>query len=170
MNEIKLDGFCGLYCGACDIYRLSEKAREAGIKAKWEEMPEQFRRAIKEADIVCHGCKSDTLFAGCRICPIIKCAKKKRMENCGLCNKYPCFYYTMMNIVVRLRGLDKKLPHTAGRQPNLEFIRENGLEHFLSEQEKIWKCPQCGARLSWYLERCPSCGRGNENYYGGGGK
>ena len=59
------------------------------------------------------------------------------------------------------------MPHTAARKPNLEFIRKNGLERFLSEQEKAWKCPQCGSRLSWYLERC-QCGKSNEGYYGSG--
>jgi len=34
MEEIKLDGYCGLYCGGCDIYRLSEKGRQSGVKAK----------------------------------------------------------------------------------------------------------------------------------------
>jgi hypothetical protein len=169
MSEIKMDGYCGLYCGGCDIYRLSEKARQTGVKTEWAEMPERFRKAIKEADIVCHGCKSDTLFAGCKACPMIKCAKKKGMENCGLCAKYPCVYFKIMNLVVRWRKLDKKLPHTAARKPNLEFIRKNGLDAFLSEQEKGWKCPQCEARLSWYLERCGSCGRNNEQYYGKGG-
>ena len=55
MDEIKLDGYCGLYCGGCDVYRLSEKGRQTGVKAKWQEMPEQFRKVIKETDIVCHG-------------------------------------------------------------------------------------------------------------------
>ena len=87
MTPFKLDGYCGLYCGGCDIYRLSEKGRKSGVKAKWEEMPEQFKKVAKEADIVCHGCKSDMLFAGCKVCPIIKCAKKKGVESCALCKK-----------------------------------------------------------------------------------
>ena len=164
MIEKKLDGYCGLYCGGCDIYRLAEKARQSGVKAKWEEMPGQFRKVIMEADLVCHGCKSDTVFAGCRICPILKCAKRKGVESCALCKKYPCFYFTMMNIVVRLRKLDKKLPHVRVRKPNLEFIRKNGRERFLSEQEPAWKCQQCGSRLSWYQKHC-SCGQGNKRYY-----
>ena len=159
MNEIKLDGYCGLYCGACDIRRLSEKSRETGVAAKWEEMPEPFRKIIKKADIVCRGCKSDILFSGCRACPFIKCARKKGVENCALCPKYPCFYFTMMNLVVRLRRLDKKLPHIAARKPNLEFIRKNGLDDFLAEQERTWSCPECGSRLSWYQRQCPFCGK-----------
>jgi hypothetical protein len=158
MSEIKLDGYCGLYCGACDIFRLSEKARQIGVKAQWQEMPEQFKKVIKEADIVCHGCKSDTVFAGCKACPIITCAKKRGVESCALCRKYPCFTIKAMHIVVRLRKLDKKLPHLTVRKPNLEFIRKNGLIRFLSEQEEAWKCPQCGSQFSWYKKQC-SCVR-----------
>jgi len=157
MSEIKLDGYCGLYCGACDIYRLSEKARSTGVAAKWQEMPERFQKIIKEADVVCRGCKSGTLFAGCRACPMIKCAKKKGVENCGLCRKFPCFYFKIMDIVVRWRKLDKKLPHVTTRKPNLEFIRKNGLDAFLRGQERAWICPRCGGRLSWYQTQCPAC-------------
>ena len=161
MSEIQLDGYCGLFCGGCDIYRLSEKSRQTGVKAQWEEMPERFRKIIKAADIVCRGCKSDTLFAGCRVCPIIKCAKKKSVESCALCPKYPCLLIKVMHLVVRWRKLDKKLPHVTARKPNLEFIRKNGLEAFLSEQERAWSCPQCGERLSWYRKQCPVCVRGS---------
>jgi hypothetical protein len=89
MTEIKLDGYCGLYCGACDIYRLSEKGKQTGVKAKWEEMPEQFKKAIKETDIVCHGCKSDTLFAGCRVCPIINAPKGKAWKTAPCARSIP---------------------------------------------------------------------------------
>jgi len=159
MSEIKLDGYCGLYCGACDVYRLSQKAEQSGVPASWAEMPERFRKTIKPAEIVCHGCKSDTLFAGCRACPIIKCAKKKGVESCGLCRKYPCFNFTLVNAVVWLRRLNKKLPHVVVRQPNLEFIRQFGRDVFLSQQQRAWCCPQCGSPLSWYQEKCPSCGK-----------
>ncbi len=64
-----------------------------------------------------------------------------------------------------LKKLDRKLPHTAARRPNLEFIRQNGLEAFLNEQEKAWKCPQCGSSHSWYLEKCGSCGKANEKFF-----
>jgi hypothetical protein len=158
MGETKLDAYCGLYCGACSIYQLSEKARKTGVPARREEMPDRFKGLIKEAEIVCHGCKSDTLFAGCRVCPLVKCAKKKGVESCALCHKYPCFYYTMMNIVVYLRRLEQKLPHIKVRKPNLAFIRQNGVDAFLAEQERIWACSGCGSRFSWYQESCNDCG------------
>jgi len=169
MGEIKLDGYCGLYCGGCDVFRLSEKARKAGGRAQWWEMPERLRKVLREDDVVCHGCKSDTLFSGCRRCPTRKCADKKGVESCALCARYPCFYFRIMDIFVRWRRLDKKLPHVTCRRPNLESIRRNGLESFLSEQERAWKCPGCGAPVSWYLEHCLSCGRGNEEHFGSGG-
>jgi len=27
---------------------------------------------------------------------------------------------------------------------NLNFIKENGIAKFLKDQEKTWKCPDCG--------------------------
>jgi hypothetical protein len=168
MSGVKLNGYCGLYCGACDVFRLSEKARQEGAKAKWEEMPERLKKVIRRADITCQGCRSDVLFAGCRKCPILKCARRKGVESCALCAKYPCFYFWIIDLFVKWRKLAAKLPHTSARRPNLEFIRKGGLARFLVEQEQRWRCPQCGAPLSWYLERCASCGRYSEPSFPGG--
>lgn len=166
MDEIKLDGYCGQYCGACDVYRLAEKARQDDVKAKWEEMPERFRKMLRETDVSCRGCKSDVLFAGCRKCPILRCAQRKGVDSCALCARYPCFYFWIMDLFVRWRKLDVKLPHTSARRPNLEFIRKNGLDRFRAEQEQKWRCPQCGGPLSWYLEACVACGRENAGFQG----
>jgi len=40
----------------------------------------------------CDGCKTESgrLFSGCEKCEIRKCARQKRLENCGYCSEYAC--------------------------------------------------------------------------------
>ena len=80
MEEFKYDTYCGLYCGACDIMAAFKKSTVENTKPQWEDLPVEFRKNIpagKAADIICYGCKSDTVFIGCSKCLIRKCAKKK---------------------------------------------------------------------------------------------
>jgi hypothetical protein len=51
-----------------------------------------------------------------------------------------------------------KWPHHWTIKPNLEYIRINGLEKWLSAQRKEWTCESCGARFYWYQKSC-NCGR-----------
>ena len=52
MEEFRYDSYCGLYCGACEIIKAYQKELAIGAKARWEDLPEQFRKYIKEAEVV----------------------------------------------------------------------------------------------------------------------
>jgi uncharacterized OB-fold protein len=41
---------------------------------------------------------------------------------------------------------------------NLEYIKQNGIERFLENQEEEWKCPECGAVLCCHNGICFNCG------------
>jgi hypothetical protein len=59
MSDVKLDGYCGLYGGACDRYRLSEKARQAcGETDVAEETLREIIEAAKSSKSMrdTHGC------------------------------------------------------------------------------------------------------------------
>jgi hypothetical protein len=41
---------------------------------------------------------------------------------------------------------------------NLEYIRENGIDKFLNEESKKWKCPDCGETICTHNGICFNCG------------
>lgn len=41
---------------------------------------------------------------------------------------------------------------------NLQHIKEKGIESFLEEEKKRWKCSACGSILSVHREACVYCG------------
>jgi hypothetical protein len=163
MEEFRYDSYCGLYCGSCDILMAYRKGLETNTTPKWEDLPERVRNVHGKGEppIICYGCKTDTVFKGCSICPVQKCARKKLEihQTCLDCKSYPCKLHKLMNIARKLLRLNKKLPHSNILPKNVETIREKGLEYWLEEQKKIWECPDCHTAFSWYQEKCSNCGK-----------
>ena len=158
----RYDSYCGLYCGACDILQAYRHGLETQRTPEWSDLPERFRKHLpaQNADIRCHGCKSDTVFRGCARCPMRSCARKRgNVELCVDCADYPCLRTRLLGLVVRLMSLERKLPHQRVRRANQERIRCVGLAEWLVEQDRRWRCPQCGTLFSWYRATCPQCGR-----------
>jgi hypothetical protein len=150
VNEAPLsapgDSYCGIYCGACSILRRAETGRGDAFTACLAGVPEK--------DLACGGCKSDARYAGCRVCQFRDCAVAKGVEHCVECSDYPCKAYRAWQSLAAI------LPHVRESPANLEAIRQRGVEAWLESQAKRWSCPICGARFSWYADRCGRCGRG----------
>ena len=161
MPEFRSDSYCGLYCGACDILVAYKKGIETGTSPEWSGMPSEFSKlplAFTNAEIKCHGCKSDIVFVGCSKCIIRRCAiKKTGIETCLDCRRYPCWRHKMTAVFKRLFKVEEKLPHQKAIRPNLEAIRNKGLSVWLEEQGQKWQCQHCGKRLSWYNASCNDC-------------
>jgi hypothetical protein len=161
MEEFRGDSYCGLYCGACEILNACRRGLETGVKARWEDLPEGFRQHIRQAEIICRGCKTETVFAGCQGCRIRDCAREKKVESCILCRQYPCEH------TERLAELVQKnkdfLPHCRVMLKNLDTIKDRGPGQWLKQQEEKWKCPDCGTSFTWYQEKCSRCGRDLES-------
>lgn len=161
MPEYRHDSFCGLYCGACDILAAHRQGLETGCPPRWSDLPSELMNLPvgKKAEIKCHGCKSDIVFAGCSKCFIRKCAQKKTgIETCLDCKSFPCWRFKAIGLSRRALRLETKLPHLKALKPNQETIRNNGLKSWMEEQERKWRCPHCGKRLTWYRNSCPDCG------------
>lgn len=158
--ERNLAGYCGLYCGACDIYRLHTESEAAGRTPAWEELPERLRKNLPfgQAPITCRGCRSDTVFKGCRFCGMRSCARERGVEFCQDCASYPCLRIRLFNVVGRVMGIERKLPHLRSKPASLARIRSAGAEAWLREQAEAWRCPGCGTPSSWYRETCAKCG------------
>ena len=160
MQEFRYETYCGLYCGACDILMAYKRGLEQQAQPEWSELGEPLRRHIPQAEIVCHGCKTDTVFAGCAKCPIRKCGRNHpEIETCLDCKRYPCWRHKFFKIVIALLNFEKKLPHQKIKPRNLQTIREKGLRAWLEEQQRVWACPDCQTSFSWYQRKCKQCGR-----------
>ncbi len=102
------------------------------------------------ADLTCRGCRTDVVARWCADCEMRLCARAKGVASCGECPAYPCD---------TLKGFDAdEHPHHSVVLKNLEAFREGGAAAWLATQRERWKCPACGARFTWYDEKCGSCG------------
>ena len=102
--------------------------------------------------------KRKNICEGCRIrdknCAFIKkqCEKlsKKEVEYCFECEDFPC---------ENLEKLDKSYQekYDMSMIKNLEFIKENGINLFLKQQEEKYKCPNCGGVICVHNKKCYNC-------------
>lgn len=135
-------GYCGLFCGACSFkvaFETNDRRHLAGMPRKYS----------KYADAVlqfCPGCSKDEDEG----CEIRNCARAHGFLYCGLCPDAPCSLLR--------RFSEDGIPHHSEVIANIERIKKVGVKEWLKEQKERWTC-DCGAKRSWYLERCTKCGR-----------
>ncbi|MFC2070015.1 DUF3795 domain-containing protein [Chloroflexota bacterium] len=123
---------CGLNCGVCKSYL----AKERGL--------------YKSKSSGCMGC-----IPGKRECRFIKDGCEKYRKNdirfCFECGDFPC---------ERIEKFEKRYTakyHTS-LIGNLLGIQNKGMSKWLAEEEKKWKCPQCGGTVSMHDGKCYDCG------------
>ena len=98
----------------------------------------------------CDGCRSDRVDDWVRQCPFRTCAGEKHLAFCCHCSDFPC---------IKLSGfMTDKWPHHWTMRPNLDHIRERGVDDWLQAQKQTWSCDACGAGTYWYQRKC-SCGK-----------
>jgi hypothetical protein len=139
--DYRYDSFCGLYCGSCPVL-LAVKKGTIEEFAKRENMTPE--------DLECHGCKTMNRALFCKDCPFARCALERGIKSCIECVEYPCEELKKFQA--------DEWPHHSLILKNLDRIREVGLDRWLEEQEKRWRCKECGEPFSWYDETCGNCG------------
>jgi hypothetical protein len=124
---------CGMNCALCSGYLASKNdVKNKGIRM-----------------INCTGCRPRN-----KKCAFLKghCSKLSNGEVtfCFECTGFPCD---------RLRTIDKRYRsrYRISMIENLNFIRENGMEKFLEDQEETWKCQNCGELISCHNGLCFNC-------------
>jgi hypothetical protein len=137
--EYVLDGYCGVYCGACPAL-LATKAGKI------------------DAARQCCGCKSDKPTGFCATCGIKACAQSKGYEFCGQCSQLVTCEL-MQKFVA-----DTQYPYGQCVLKNMQVIQEEGLAKWLETQDTRWRCQNCGAAHSWYQQNCPQCSQAVANY------
>lgn len=86
---MKIIGFCGDNCSACPRYIATQSGDEEQLKkaAEMWKIVGWRETTVPPNEMICHGCAS---VEWCRYENIRKCAVKKGIVNCGLCEDYPC--------------------------------------------------------------------------------
>ena len=108
----------------------------------------------KKRKMKCVGCKPRD-----KSCAFLKkyCKKlsKKEIEYCYECSDFPCTH---------LKKIDKgyRERYNMSMIENLEYIRDNGMVDFLKQQEKKYKCPECGGVICVHNGICYSCKNSKE--------
>lgn len=145
-----LIGRCGLYCGACSIYRAYKDSRKLQ-----ETLARKHKCSVEE--VRCEGCQV-VLKKGWsgeenwgRNCKIIQCLDAKKLKFCYECNDYEkCERFNEL--------LDAYLQYGENLRDNLNKIKTGKAEEWLEEQDKKWRCLSCNKPVSMYLTECHWCG------------
>jgi hypothetical protein len=151
MEREKLVSACGLFCGACEMYR----AVHDNNKAKQESLVQAFNArggTFTLADLECDGCLAGGRLAPwCKQCNIKSCSQRQPGEMiCSAdCSDFPC---------QKLTEFEKQMPHHAEVADNLRRLKKVGLKKHAEQEEKRWLCPKCKTPMSWYAQNCAKCG------------
>lgn len=134
MDGLRLDTYCGLYCGLCAkrgrIPQQAKALRESMVKEDYEvwgkEFPGfnnfwKFLNDLCNPDQACPGCRQG---GGPSFCSIRKCARERKVDICVFCEEYPC---------KRILAISKGYPTLLvdGKR-----IQEIGTEVWIQEQEE----------------------------------
>jgi len=161
---------CGLYCGACSIYRANQRGDTAmleqiaqafsGLEGELTpgmppvrkdcDVSEVQKQVVGVESATCEGCLSDVVAFPCRICGFRECASEKGVTNCSKCADTPCQWVVDFN--------NDGLPHHSEVLSNIQRQKDIGIDSWIAEQEERWRCPACGCAVDWYAAQCPDCG------------
>ena len=142
MTDTTLAGACGLYCGACPIYRMYK-----------DQDAERLERAARETfhcqpeEIRCEGCRGPVDCLWTPNCQIVACTQERGVTFCHECAEFPC------DDLSAFSADHRDIPLT-----NLRRLAEVGLEAWLVEQNTRYRCPACGKSVDIYSETCRACG------------
>ena len=152
MKNTDLVGVCGLYCGACGIYRATRDNDEEKLEEFARGLSAKTGYQFSVDDVRCDGCLvNGRLDLWCRKCQIRVCEKlQSSKERCSDCVEFPCTQLTDFR--------DDGMNHHSEITDNLEQIKKNGVDVWVEYEEKRWTCPECKTNLSWYDPNCPGCG------------
>ncbi|UCD92413.1 MAG: DUF3795 domain-containing protein [Methanobacteriota archaeon] len=144
MADLSLVGRCGLYCGACGIYRAY---RDGGDYLK--EVAESFDCSPQL--VRCEGCQELTPECWGHNCKIVNCLRGKGFSFCHECSDLKsCPKHSKLHEGYEELGVDIK--------GNLERIKAGDAEGWVMEQESKWRCKSCGKPISCHMEECHQCG------------
>jgi len=146
--EIDLVGRCGLYCGACSIYRAYKDGDEYRKKlAEFFKCPPEKVR--------CEGCQVLTSECWGNDCKIVRCLSSKGFNFCYECPQFDdksCEKFEKL-----AKGYLEE--DNVDLRANLAIIKSGQVKAWLKERIERFKCPYCGKPLPTGSKKCYHCGK-----------
>ena len=141
-------GKCGLYCGACGIYRAERDDQE------WRRrMAEHFKCSVEK--VRCNGCGALTLNCWGFDCKFVKCLRERRYEFC-----YECIDYKNRSCEKFEKFSKEYLEEDdVDLRKNLAMIKDGKVEEWLASSEKFYTCKFCGKPVTTGAKKCHHCKR-----------
>ena len=125
---------CGMNCGICKRYLAYSRG-----------VPVERGKVIH-----CQGCRPSN--KNCYVKRGCKKLAKKEITFCFECDNLPC-----ENFINRLERRYRKR-YNMSMVENLQELKEKGMETFLKNQERRYRCPKCGDVISVHDRKCYACG------------
>jgi len=148
MTNKDLVGRCGLYCGACTIYRIERDDQE------WRKrFAERMNCPVEK--VRCYGCGALTLDCWGYECKFVKCQREKGYEFCYECVDYEnrsCqMFEEFSKNYLEEDGVDLR--------KNSAMIKTGKTDEWLAESEEFYTCRFCGKPLVAGAKKCHHCKR-----------
>jgi hypothetical protein len=141
-----LVGRCGLYCGACGIYRAERDDQE------WRKrLAEHFKCPIEK--VRCAGCSALTPQCWGYECKIVKCLNENGYQYCYECSQYrerSCDEFEQLS----RRYLEDD---GVNLRENLAQIEAGKVEEWLRHSEQFYRCPVCRKPVMTGARKCHHC-------------
>lgn len=150
MSDLNLVGKCGLYCGACVIYRAERDDQN------WRSRIASNCGCTTE-QVKCNGCGalgSECWGSGCKI---VLCTKAKGYHFCYECDEYQnnvCDKFNKLFINYAEDNVDLR--------DNLARIQKGEVESWLEESRIRFSCKNCGNPIAAGYKQCHHCRCGIE--------
>ena len=153
MEKQPLVAVCGLFCGACSLYRVQHDADRKDAPDLIKRVAERWKVPAEQA--VCEGCLSGgPLSPYCAACAIRKCAAgKPGVTRCADCADFPCEIITKFS--------NDGVPHHNVVLKNIRRQQKIGIDEWYEEEFERVRCQVCGVSLDWYAQSCHRCGTVN---------
>ena len=148
MVDKNLVGRCGLFCGACGIYR---GYKDGGEYRKG--LADFFK--VPQEKIRCNGCQVLTAECWGNNCKIVQCQNAKGYRFCIECPEYFTHACKVFEQLYE-ENLDKGIDLRA----NLARIKAGGVDAWLKDEDQKFRCPYCRRPIPAQLHSkiCYHCG------------
>lgn len=146
MREHDLIGRCGIYCGACIVYRSEHD------QGKLLDMFCEHAHCEKEK-VTCQGCSGLTESCWGNHCKIVACLDQKGYQYCYECEN---FIHHTCDKRASLQTLYSNV--NVDLDQNMRTIQQGEIDVWLKESEETYTCPHCGKPTTYFLGYCHHCG------------